>query len=445
MSHPARSLRVGLILLYLAVAGLPLLLSWAFNMPPRSFRNEIASGLGLVAFSMILIEFVLSGRFRTVSAGLGLDRTIRFHQLMARTALAFALLHPFAYHWLPGLDRPWDPTRQLTLTSDFPALITGILAFVLLPAFVLASINHDALGYKYERWRLLHGLGAFLIVALLLHHALTAGRYSSDPRMIWMWGVMTALAAFSLIAVYGLKPSYQLVYPWRVSEIARLAPHQWGLTIMPDGHAGLPYKAGQFVWLNIGRTPFSLHENPFSISSAPSSGADMSFIIKELGDCTSQFDQVKVGDRAYIDGPHGTLIVDGRPEPGIALIAGGVGIAPLLGILRDLVQTEDPRDAVLIYANRTRDQIVFEDEITDLAGVEGTQVFHILQEPPEGWTGETGVVDSALLDRVFRDDQTSSWVFVLCGPPRMMTSVEEALMARGVPADRILSERFQYD
>ncbi|GFE51879.1 ferric reductase [Roseobacter cerasinus] len=436
---------MGLILLYLAVAGLPLLLSWASNTPPRSFSNEIASGLGLVAFAMILVQFVLSERFRTVSSGLGLDRTIRFHQLMARTALAFALLHPFAYHWLPGPDRPWDPTRQLTLTSDFPSLITGILAFVLLPAFLLAAINHDALGYKYERWRLLHGLGALLIVALLLHHALSAGRYSADPRMVWMWSIMAALAVFSLIAVYGLKPAYQRSHPWRVSAIARLAPHQWGLTITPDGHAGLAYKAGQFVWLNIGHSPFSLYENPFSISSGPSSGADMSFIIKELGDCTSHFDQVKVGDRSYIDGPHGTLTVDGRPEPGIALIAGGVGIAPLLGILRDLVQTGDPRQAVLIYANRTRDQIVFEDEIADLSGVEGTQVFHILQEPPEGWTGLTGVVDSALLDRVFSDDRLSSWVFVLCGPPRMMTSVEEVLMACAVSADRILSERFQYD
>lgn len=445
MSRPSPSLRMSLILLYLAIVGLPLLVSWVSGMAPRSLRNEIASGLGLVAFAMILVEFVLSGRFRTVSAGLGLDRTIRFHQLMARTALAFALIHPFAYHWLPGPDRPWDPTRQLTLTGDFPSLITGILAFVLLPAFVLAAINHDALGHRYERWRLLHGLGALLIAALLLHHALSAGRYSADPRMVWMWSIMTALAVFSLIAVYGLKPAYQSSHPWRVSAIARLAPHQWGLTISPDGHAGLPYKAGQFVWLIIGHSPFSLYENPFSISSAPSSGADMSFIIKELGDCTSHLDQVKVGDRAYIDGPHGTLTIDGRSEPGVALIAGGVGIAPLLGILRDLVQTEDPRDAVLIYANRTRDQIVFEDEIADLADAGKTLVCRVLQEPPNGWTGETGIVDAALLDRVFSDDQLSSWVFVLCGPPRMMSSVEEALMARGVQANRILSERFQYD
>ena len=82
-----------------------------------------------------------------------------------------------------------------------------------------------------------------------------------------------AIAAFSLVAVYFLKPAYQTRHRWRVSAIKRLSPRQWSVTIAPDGHAGLTYKAGQFVWLNIGHTPFTLYENPFSISSAPSSGA----------------------------------------------------------------------------------------------------------------------------------------------------------------------------
>ncbi|MGA9434793.1 MAG: ferric reductase-like transmembrane domain-containing protein, partial [Roseobacter sp.] len=168
---------VGLVCLYLAVVSLPVLLAWFLGMEPRSFRNEIASGLGLLAFSMILSEFVLSGRFRIISGEVGLDITIRFHQLAARTALVFALLHPFMYQWLPGPPRPWDPTRQLTLTTDFSALWSGIVAFLLLPAFIAVSMKHDDLEYRYEVWRFMHGLGALLIAGLLLHHALQAGRY----------------------------------------------------------------------------------------------------------------------------------------------------------------------------------------------------------------------------------------------------------------------------
>jgi predicted ferric reductase len=445
MTHRSRIWRICLILLYLGVVCLPLILSWASGMPPRSFRNDIASGLGLLAFSMILAEFVLSGRFRTISSGLGLDRTMRFHQLMARTALAFALLHPFVYHWLPGPDRPWDPTRQLTLTGDFAALATGISAFLLLPAFVLVSINHDELDYKYERWRLFHGLGALLIAGLLLHHTLTAGRYSANPVMVWMWGAMMAIAALSLFAVYGLKPINQARHRWRVSAIKRLTPRQWGVTLTPDGHAGMPYKAGQFVWLNIGHSPFSLYENPFSISSAPASGSDISFVIKELGDFTSQLDQITIGEKAYMDGPHGTLRIDGRAEPGIALIAGGVGIAPTLGILRDLRLTKDARKTVLVYGNRTENQIVYRDELDALAEHGTSQVIHVLREPSADWTGKTGIIDANLLEELFSAEHFRSWAFILCGPPAMITTVEETLAAHYVSADRIISERFQYD
>lgn len=427
--------------LYIGAVCLPLALSWATGRPPRSFRNDLASGLGLLAFAMILAEFLLSGRFRSISSGLGLDVTIRFHQLMARMALVFAVLHPFLYQWLPGPPRPWDPTRQLTLTSDITSLMTGIFAFLLLPAFVLTSINRDALEYKYERWRLVHGLGAALIAGLLLHHTLSAGRYSAHPALVWMWGVMTAIAALSLLWVYAIKPGWQTRHPWRVTAIERLTPRQWGVTVAPDGHPGTPYAAGQFVWLNIGHSPFSLRENPFSISSAPASGASLNFIIKELGDFTSHLDLIEIGEKAYIDGPHGTLTLEDRSEHGIALIAGGVGIAPLIGILRELHLRDDPRPRALIYGNRTEDQIVFRDEIDELTA----DVVHVLKEPSDSWTGRQGLVDAKLIAEVFDRAAFESWLFVLCGPPKMLTGVEEALMRQGVAPHRILSERFQYD
>ncbi len=445
MTQHSRLAPLLLVLLYLATACLPLVLSWASGMPPRSVRNDIASGLGLVAFAMILSEFVLSGRFRIISSGVGLDVTMRFHQLMARTALAFALLHPFAYQWLPGPARPWDPTRELTLSGDFSALFTGIAAFVLLPAFVIVSMKHDDLGYRYGFWRLTHGLGALVIAGLLLHHTLHAGRYSADPVMVGMWVTMTAVAAFSLFVVYVVKPFWQWLHPWRVSAIEQLSERHWGVTISPVGHPGVAFSAGQFVWLNIGQSPFSVNENPFSISSAPAAGPELGFVIKELGDFTSTLGTVRVGERAYIDGPHGTLTVRDRSEPGIAMIAGGVGIAPMLSIQRELERTGDPRRTVLIYGNRTEDQIVFRDELDARALADTSDVIFVLREPDEGWAGQVGLIDAGLVAQTFDQKQFDTWLFVLCGPPAMMTAIEEALLASGVSSARILSERFRYD
>ena len=86
-----------LILIYGAIVLAPLALSAAQIRAPRSFWDEIASGAGMLAFAIILVEFTLSGRFRSISRRVGMDVTMRAHQLIARTALAAALVHPFLY------------------------------------------------------------------------------------------------------------------------------------------------------------------------------------------------------------------------------------------------------------------------------------------------------------------------------------------------------------
>ncbi|WP_168215630.1 ferredoxin reductase family protein [Marinobacter confluentis] len=412
----------------------------SFGWPPRQFHQELASGLGILAFSMILMEFVLSGRFRAVSNGVGLDRTMRLHQLAARAALVFALLHPLLYQGTPsGGPRPWDPGRQLTLTTDFSALSTGIVAYLLLAGLVVMAIGRTQLGYRYETWRLLHGVVALLIAILLLHHTVSAGRYGSHPVMTWVWLVMTGVAVGSLLVVYLWVPLRKRARPWHVASVNRLTPKQWEMTLAPDGHSGFCYRAGQFAWVTVGHSPFSMSENPFSICSAPASGSKISFMIKELGDFTRTVGQIERGTLAYLDGPYGNLCVDHRTEPGVALIAGGVGLAPLLSILRQMRLTGDSRKVKLVYGNRLADQIAYGEELGE------EDVTYVLSEPPEHWKGEVGFIDAALLDRVFSDKEFGEWVFVMCGPTAMMGVVGDHLISKGTPSHRILSERFSYD
>ncbi len=429
-----------LILLYLVALLLPLGLSWSLGWPPRTFHQELASGLGMLGFSIILVEFVLSGRFKSVSSGAGMDVTMRIHQLMARITLVFAVLHPLFYQGTPsGGQRPWDVTRQLTITTDFPTLASGIVALLLLIPFVISAIARNAIGYKYETWRLMHGIGALVIAGLLLHHTVHAGRYGAHPTMTYMWLALTGIAAGALLYVYFIEPLRQLRNAWRVVSVNRLTPKQWELRIAPQGHKALDFEAGQFVWLNVGHKTFSLHENPFSISSAPADGPRISFVIKELGDFTCRLGQIAPNTSAYLDGPHGNLVVSNRTEPGIVLIAGGVGIAPLLSIMRQIRLSKDPRDIKVIYGNRLEEQIVYRDELS------GEDTVFTLSEPPRAWCGETGRIDGPLLDRNLHAEQFEDWLFVLCGPAGMMDLVEDHLIARGTPSYRILSERFDYD
>ena len=80
-----------------------------------------------------------------------------------------------------------------------------------------------------------------------------------------------------------------------------------------------------------------------------------------------------------------------------------------------------------------------------IAARAGAEVTHVLQEPPPGWTGETGLLGRDLVARLCADAAQKGWVFVLCGPPPMMREVRAGLATLRVPSARILEERFVYD
>lgn len=415
------------------------------GMPRRSAIDEIASAAGILAFAIILMEFVLSGRFRTFSDKVGMDVTMRAHQLLARVALILVLIHPFLYRAPFDYQRPWDVTRQLTLTDNMSALSSGLAAWIFLIVFIVFAIFRSQLSSRYETWRLMHGLGALLIAGFTLHHTLGAGRYSLDSVMAGYWFSMFAIAIFSLVFVYVLKPIYQLFHPWKIASIAQIAERTWEVVVEPQNETGLDYQAGQFAWLNVGNSPFSLYENPFSISSAPAAGNKLEFVIKELGDFTRSLGSIKRGTKAYVDGPHGNLIVPKDKGNGVALIAGGVGIAPLIGILREMHHENDPRQTTLIYGNRVEEQIAYRDELARISSEYGTEVVHVLSEPKPDWQGPTGMVDDTLLRSLFSHPQRKEWIYILCGPSPMLEAVEKALIALGIPKNNILSERFDYD
>lgn len=436
---------IALIGLYLAVVFAPLGLAVASGRPPRPMMDELAAGAGLVAFAILLAEFLLSGRFRAISGRVGMDVTMRFHQLLARTALALAVVHPFLYTLPFNRPLPYDPTRQLTLTFEGEGLVTGVLAFLLLPSLVILSIGRDKLSLRYETWRLLHGIGALAVAGLVYLHAVEAGRYSQDALLRWFWSGLLGLAVLSLLVVYVVKPLLQLRRGWQVSAVRQVAERTWELTIAPDGHDGLTYRAGQFAWINVGHSPFSLDENPFSICSSPAEGREVRFLIKELGDFTRSLSRVRPGTRVHLDGPHGHLTLEGRAAPGIAFIAGGVGIAPMFSLLGQLAHDEDPRPTVLVYGNRAADQIALGDELARLRRVHKTKVVQVLSDPPPDWSGETGIIDGPRIRALFGEEKYRDWLFVLCGPPAMMETVEATLLDIGVAPGQVLAERFHYD
>jgi ferredoxin-NADP reductase len=118
-----------------------------------------------------------------------------------------------------------------------------------------------------------------------------------------------------------------------------------------------------------------------------------------------------------------------------------VGIAGLISMLRTMADREDVRPAILVYANRDWDGVAFREELERLKDHLNLTVVHVLERPPEDWTGERGYVSGRVLARHLPPGYRRFQFFV-CGPGPMMDAAEAALIELGVPAERVHTERF---
>jgi predicted ferric reductase len=422
-----------LLAFYLGIAIIPLVIAYLSGVPRASFRDEVATGLALVVFAMVLLEFVLAGRSRWITRHIGIDVVIRLHQLFGWTIIIFVVLHPVLYS--PGF-------RGERLSGW--AFASGMLALLLIVALVLQAICRRQ-AENYEQWRIAHAASAVLIAVLGTHHAIEAGRYSETTALALYWGAMIGIAFFSLAHVHALTPLRQRRQEYRVVSVRPAALKVWELSLEPVKASSFSFAAGQFVWLTLDRSPFAVTEHPFSMSSAPGDLPRVTFLIKEAGDFTNKIGAMPVGARAYLDGPHGNFTAADREGKGLVFVAGGVGFAPILSILRDFAKRGERRPIRILYGNRCAEQIVARAELEDLMAKLDIEVTHVLSEPPPDWTGEVGQFDDAMLRRHIERPDKVEWLYFVCGPNPMMDQVERTLSAMGIPLRSIVSERFSYD
>jgi predicted ferric reductase len=253
-----------------------------------------------------------------------------------------------------------------------------------------------------------------------------------------LWGLMSAAFVALLVWVRLLKP--RGMRAWRLERVGAEPGRTTTLAMTPPDGAGFRFDPGQFAWFAFGRSPFSLTLHPFSFSSSAERD-EVEIAVKALGDFTSRVHELDPGTPVDVDGPHGVFSMDQDEGPGFGFIAGGVGIAGLISMLRTMADRADVRPAVLVYANGDWDSVAFRDELERLERRMTLTVVHVLERPPANWAGETGYVTADLLARHLPDGYRRFQYFI-CGPDPMMDAAESALVELGVPAERVHTERF---
>ncbi len=422
------------VLAYLGVVLAPLVFALiGGSQPDHSFATNFSVALGFVGLAMMGLEFVLVARFETVAGPFGEDALLQFHRQIGYVGLAFVFVHvAISAHW-----------GELTFHNAIhaPALVWfGMAALLSLLALVASSVWRKRLRLPYEWWHLAHTVLAVVVIVTALLHIYFVDEYVSSLIKQVLWGLMTGAFVALVVWVRVVKPWTMRRTPWRLERVGAEAGHTTTLTLSPPAGSTFRFSPGQFGWFAFGRSPFGLTKHPFSFSSSAEQ-PETEIAVKALGDFTSVISQLEPGIPVYVDGPHGVFSIDQSEGPGFGLIAGGVGIAGLISMLRTMADREDVRPAVLVYANRDLGQVAFREALDQLTGRMNLTVVHVLEHPPDGWAGEAGYVTGDVLSRSlprnFRRFQ-----FFICGPDPMMDAAERALLELGVPGERVHTERF---
>ena len=427
------------LVVYLLFVLAPVLALLMGALPPaRDFWTEFSAAIAYVGLAMMGLQFGLTARFRHVTEPWGEDVIYHFHRLLSLVALGLVITHPIILFVLnPGR------LRLLNFFVAPPVARWASLSTYALIALVVTSLWRVQLGIRYEVWHVAHILLAVIAIVAGTIHMIGWGYYLGDPGKRALWIALAIFWIGLLLYVRLFKPLFILRRPYIVTEVNPQRGDSWTLVMQPHLHPGFRFTPGQFGWLTIWGGPFKITGHPFSFSSsAEIADGRIEMTIRNLGDLTSRIREVQVGRRVYIDGPYGAFTI-GNPADMHVLIAGGVGVTPMMSMIRTLADRGDKRPVILIYGSKDWESVTFRDELEALEARLDLKVIHVLSDPPAGWEGEQGFITAETLMRHLPPPYRKHEYFI-CGPNPMMDAIETALGEMDVPLSKYHSERYSF-
>jgi predicted ferric reductase len=306
-----------------------------------------------------------------------------------------------------------------SFVRSYPWLLAAYAATLLLTLIGLTSIRAIKARMRYETWYHTH-LYAYLAAALAFAHQITV---SADLTGAARWGWIALYATVLALAVWGrivqpLRLTFR--HRFRVSHVVPEAPGVSSIHLAGRRMRELAVKPGQFLRFRFLTRDGWWQAHPFSLSAAPHERG-LRITVKALGDHTRDLQTLPVGTRVVVDGPYGGFTADAATSDRTLLVAAGIGITPVRALLEDL--PAGPERTVLIYRARDRDDLVFREELEELAGARGAHLVYLLGD------------DRVRLDRqqVLRlvPDVAERDAFV-CGPPGLVSHLQQTLRGLGV-------------
>ncbi|WTZ37273.1 ferredoxin reductase family protein [Streptomyces sp. NBC_01396] len=392
----------------------------------------VAKFFGLHAAVLMLFQLLLVARLPWLDRRIGMDRLTVWHRWLGFTLLWTILTH--ATLVVLGFARLGDTsmTKAFLSLADVPASLLGMGAAAIVVVVAAVSARFARQRLRYEIW---HGLHLLLYVALglsFVHQLQETTTFTSSALAEIYWWALWLFAFGALVTGRIVMPLWRNAYHrFEVTAVVPESDNVVSVHVTGRHLDRLPTRAGQFcIWRFPGHNHWWL-ANPFSLSAAPD-GRTLRLTAKAVGSTSAGLRHIRVGSRAFVEGPYGAFTSLHRTQPGTLLIAGGVGITPI----RALLEEEPAGDIVVLYRVRSENDAVLVDEVRDLVADRGGRL-HLLT----GHRGEGAAPFEPDSLRALVPDITERDVYV-CGPPTMTSAVLGSLRRLEVPHQQVHAERF---
>ncbi len=394
--------------------------------------TSLASLTGLFASEAGILGLILVTRTPKLERRYGLDRLFNWHRLLGE-AMAILLVA----HIVTSVEAWADPSGVVTAIKDLtgrePYMALTSIGTVLVLIVTVTSLKFFRERLTYETWWFIHLL-SYVGLAFSFSHQIVLGTdFMNDTLARWFWiALHVGVAAWIAWGRWGTLLR-SLLSPLRVESVHHEASGVVSLTLGGSNLRRHRAASGQFYFLRELSPGRWWSNNPFSLSAEPTTSG-LRFTIKDRGDASRAFTRITEGTRVAIEGPYGVCTPDLVGDDRVLLVAGGVGIGPIVSFLEQLSPSSQP---VVLYRAHAHAEVAHADELERLAAAHGGRL-HILV----GARSTLKVPDPFAADVLLKTiPDLAERVVVVAGPESMIKAVQRGARKAGVPAERIHAER----